>query len=109
MAINLNRLPADLKQLKTVRAGKPIGRPKTGATEVIRQQYFEIVRMHDDDGYRWTEIAVALAAQGVTQGPGSPITGRRLTALMRNVARQIEKAHMRNASRSKRCDLGLPS
>jgi len=105
MKLDLKRLHADARRLKAVRVGSPIGRPKTGATDVIRQQYSEIMRMHDEDGCRWTEIANALAAQGVTQGRGAPLTGRRLTALMRNIALQKENEGKRIASRMRRSDL----
>ena len=47
--------------------------------------------MHREDGATWTEIAAGLAAQGVTQGDGQPITGRRLTALMHNIRVQEER------------------
>ncbi len=48
--------------------------------------------MHREDGATWTEIVAGLAAQGVTQGDGQPITGRRLTALMHNIRVQEERS-----------------
>jgi hypothetical protein len=53
---------------------------KTGATEIVRKHFAELQRMHYQDGASWIEIAAGLAKQGVTQGDGKPITGRRLTA-----------------------------
>jgi hypothetical protein len=91
MSIDLKRLRADVKQLKARRTASPIGKIKTGATEVIRANFEEIERLHREDGASWTEIASGLAAQGVTQGEGHPLTGRRLTALMHNIRTRAEK------------------
>jgi hypothetical protein len=105
MAIDTKRLRVDVQRMKAVRIDTPIGRMKTGATNVIRQNYSELLRMHKEDGCRWTEIATALADQGVSQGNGAPLTGRRLTALMHNIARQREKERTRIVSRSQRSDI----
>lgn len=106
MGIDLQRLRADTRRFKSTRARSPIGKPKTGATEVLRTHYAEINRMHSE-GVQWTEIAAALADQGVTQGDGEPITGRRLTALMRNIARQIERSVTAKSNRMSRKDLAI--
>ena len=91
MDIDLKGLRAHVKQLKARRASSPIGKIKTGASEVIRANFEEIERLHREDGATWTEIASGLAAQGVTQGEGQPLTGRRLTALMHNIRTRAEK------------------
>ncbi len=56
---------------------------------------------------RWSELAAALADQGVTQGDGERLTGRRLTALMRNLTRQIEKQRTDKTDRMLRADLAV--
>lgn len=91
MNIDLKRLRGDVKQLKARRTASPIGKIKSGATEIIRANFEEIERLHREDGANWTEIASGLAAQGVTQGEGQPLTGRRLTALMHNIRTRAEK------------------
>lgn len=90
MKIDLKRLHSDVKRLKARRAESPIGKTKTGATEIIRTHFDELELMFRD-GSSWTEIAAALAAQGVTQGEGQPLTGRRLTALMHNIRVRAQK------------------
>jgi len=85
MKIDLKRLRSEVNRLKANRIDSPIGKIKTGATEIIRRHFDELERMHHEDGASWTEIAAGLAAQGVTQGDGRPLTGRRLTALMHNI------------------------
>lgn len=91
MSIDLERLRDYVKSLKAERQDSPIGKVKSGATEIIRRNRQELERMHREDGATWTEIAAGLAAQGVTQGDGQPITGRRLTALMHNIRVQEER------------------
>ncbi|MEY9387545.1 hypothetical protein ABIF93_005802 [Bradyrhizobium japonicum] len=91
MNIDLKRLRGHVKQLKARRAASSIGKIKTGATEIIRNNFDELERLHREDGASWTEIASGLAAQGVTQGAGQPLTGRRLTALMHNIRTRTEK------------------
>lgn len=103
--MDLKKFCADVKILKAKRSPSPIGRTKTGATAILRKNYSEILRMREIDGLRWTEIALALAAQGVTQGDGAPITGRRITALMRNLALQAEREGINSASRLQRKDI----
>jgi hypothetical protein len=106
--MDMKRIRIDVRSIKARRPPSPIGRPKTGATDIIRNNYLEFYRMHHEDGVQWTEIAAALAAQGVTQGDGDAITGRRLTALMRNIALQIEKEEMKSAARARRSDVTRP-
>jgi hypothetical protein len=103
--MDMKKLRADVQKLKAKRMLSPIGRTKTGATAILRKNYSEILCMHENDGLRWTEIALALAAQGVTQGNGAPITGRRITALMRNLALQSERESSNSASRLQRKDI----
>lgn len=100
MSIDLERLRDYVKSLKAERQDSPIGKIKSGATEVIRKNRQELERMHREDGATWTEIAAGLAAQGVTQGDGQPITGRRLTALMHNIRVQEERLRNREKSAS---------
>ncbi|MES2029319.1 MAG: hypothetical protein V4477_09105 [Pseudomonadota bacterium] len=92
MDIDLKSLRDYVKLLKAERQDSPIGKIKSGATEIIRKNLRELERMHREDGATWTEIAAGLAAQGVTQGDGQPITGRRLTALMHNIRVQEERS-----------------
>jgi hypothetical protein len=90
MKIDLKRLRTDVKQLKARRTDSPLGKTKTGATEAIRAHFDELELMHRD-GSSWNEIAAGLASQGVTQGKGQPLTGRRLTALMHNIRARARK------------------
>jgi hypothetical protein len=85
MKIDLKRLRSDVKRQKANRVDSPIGKRRTGATEIIREHFDDLERMHFEEGASWNEIAAGLAAQGVTQGNGEPLTGRRLTALMHNI------------------------
>lgn len=101
MDIDLRGLRAHLKQLKARRATSPIGKIKTGATEVIRANFDELERLHHEEGASWTEIASGLAAQGVTQGEGQPLTGRRLTALMHNIRTRAEKLKGKGGARNR--------
>ncbi|SRR6266404_625266 len=99
MKIDLRRLRSDVKRLKADRVDSPIGKVKTGATEVIREHFDELERMHHEDDASWTEIAAGLAAQGMTQGEGQPLTGRRLTALMHNIRARAEKLKSKSIER----------
>ena len=101
MKIDLKRLQSDVKRLKASRVDSPIGKVKTGATEVIRKHFDELERMHHEDGASWTEIAAGLAEQGVTQGDGAPLTGRRLTALMHNIRIRAEELENKGAARGR--------
>lgn len=101
MDIDLKRLRGDIKRLKAARVASPIGKIKTGATEIIRSNFDELERLHREDGATWTEIASGLAAQGVTQGEGQPLTGRRLTALMHNIRTRAEKLKSKGDARDR--------
>ena len=94
MGIDLKRLRIDVTRHKAARSTSPIGQIKTGATDIIRKNLRELERMHREDGALWTEIAAGLAAQGVTQGKGRPITGRRLNKLISNI--KVQAAKMKN-------------
>jgi hypothetical protein len=100
MKIDLKRLRSDVNRLKAGRVDSPIGKIKTGATEIIRRHFDELERMHHEDGAAWNEIAAGLAAQGVAQGDGQPLTGRRLTALMHNIRVRAEKLENKGAARA---------
>jgi hypothetical protein len=89
-----------VKRLKADRVASPIGKIKTGATEIIRSHFDELERMHYQDGASWNEIAAGLAAQGVMQGDGQPLKGRRLTALMHNIRVRAVKLKSKGALRS---------
>jgi len=102
MGIDLKRLRTDVKSHKAARGASPIGRIKTGATDIIRKNLPELERMNREDGALWTEIAAGLAAQGVTQGNGRPITGRRLNKLISNIKVQAAKKKNKEMAR------GLP-
>lgn len=104
MRINFDRLRASVQHQALERIASPVGRTRTGATAILRTHYAEIMQLHAD-GTRWTEIANALADQGVTQGDRQRITGRRLTALMRNIRKQVESQRRLKAARQMRNDL----
>jgi hypothetical protein len=97
MDIDLEHLRKFVRQLQADRQDSPIGKVKSGATEVIRKNLRQLERMHREDGATWAEIAAGLAAQGVSQGDGQPITGRRLTALMHNIRVQEERSQAKEA------------
>jgi hypothetical protein len=99
MKIDLKRLRSDITRLKADRVDSPIGKRKTGATEIIREHFDELERMHYEDGASWNEIAAGLAAQGVTQGKGEELTGRRLTALMHNIRIRRTKLKTKGTAR----------
>ncbi len=84
MKIDFKRLSREVERRKSARATSPRGRTKTGATAIIREHLPDLERMHTD-GAIWDEIAAGLSAQGVKQGNGEPLTGRRLTALIHNI------------------------
>lgn len=100
MGIDLKRLRFDVKRHKAARSASPIGRIKTGATDIIRKNLRELERMNREDGALWTEIAAGLATQGVTQGNGRPITGRRLNKLISNIKVQAAKKKNKELTRS---------
>jgi hypothetical protein len=98
MRIDLKRLRGDAKRLQAARVASPQGRGKTGATQIIRDNFDELERLHNLEGVTWAELASCLAAQGVTQGEGQPLTGRRLTALMHNIRVRATKLNVKKSS-----------
>jgi hypothetical protein len=84
MKIDFKRLRREVERRKSARSTSSRGRIKTGATAVIREHLPDLERMHAD-GAIWDDIAAGLSAQGVRQGNGEPLTGRRLTALIHNI------------------------
>ena len=108
MRIDLKRLRHDLKRLKANRAASPIGRVKSGATAVIRNNLAELERMKREDGALWTEIAAGLATQGVTEGDGRPISGRRLNKLISNIKNQVEKKKRKDIARGQSASVPDP-
>jgi hypothetical protein len=84
MKLDFRRLHREVERRKSARVTSPRGRNKTGATAIIREHLPDLERMHAD-GAIWDEIAAGLSTQGVTQGNGKPLTGRRLTALIHNI------------------------
>lgn len=67
MVIDVKQFRKDVERRSLNRTGSPIGKTKTGATKVLRALRDEIQALRTD-GALWTEIAAALAAQGVTPG-----------------------------------------
>jgi hypothetical protein len=100
MGIDLKRLRADVKRHKAARTASPIGQIKTGATDIVRKNLRELERMNREDGALWTEIAAGLAAQGVTEGKGRPISGRRVNKLISNIKVQAAKMKNKEIARS---------
>jgi hypothetical protein len=91
MKVDLKKVRSSVQAKKKARLASRSARSKTGATDVIRPLVTELQRMHDG-GAQWSEIAAALGEQGVVDGGGKPITGRRLTALMHNIEKGAKKA-----------------
>ncbi|MEG9528992.1 MAG: hypothetical protein MIL41_25020, partial [Hyphomicrobiales bacterium] len=71
---------------------------------VVRENLEELRALHDA-GHTWVDIAAGLASQGVTQGSGQPLTGKRLTALIASVEREAIAKSRRQATRAARIDL----
>lgn len=104
MALDLKRLRRDVDRLSSEANPSPIGRVRTGATGIVRAHLDELRRMHDE-GASWVSLAAGLAAQGVTQGDGQPLTGRRLTALIHSIEKAAIKKATRVAGRARRPDI----
>ncbi len=104
--LDLKRLAKDVDVLRKSRPADlgPGGRRLTGAMAIVRDNLEALEALHAS-GTTWVDIAAGLAAQGVTQGNGDPITGNRLTALRASVKRQAAKRAERQARRSVRPDL----
>lgn len=91
MTLDLKRLSNDGSRLKTKRSKSRSGRETTGTTKAIRMALPTIYKLRKD-GVQWSDIAAALAAQGIVQGKDRiPLTTNRLTALVRQIEQQNEK------------------
>jgi hypothetical protein len=104
--INIERLKADVAQARRDRPADvgPGGRRLTGAMAIVREKLAALETLKAG-GATWVQIAAGLAAQGVTQGEnGEPITGRRLTALIVSVKRQLARQAAKQAVRERRAD-----
>ena len=110
MALDPRRLRQDVDARRTDRpaAAGSGGRQRTGAMAVVRDHLADIETLRAE-GARWGDIAAAMAAQGVTQGEGKPITERRLTALIASVRKQDAKRKSLSDSRSARPDIERPT
>ena len=104
--LDLKRLAKDVDTLRNDRPVDrgPGGRRLTGAMEIVRDN-LEALEALKAAGSTWVEIAAGLAAQGVTQGEGEPITGKRLTSLCASVKRQAAQKAAAEARRLARLDL----
>jgi len=75
---------------------------------VVRDNLEALEALHAA-GASWVDLAAGLAAQGVTQGQGDPLTDNRLTALIASVKRQAARQAEAKARRRTRPDLPRPS
>lgn len=99
MTLDLKRLRTDSSKLKTERLKSGSGRETTGTTKAIRTALPTIYRLREE-GVQWSDIAAALAAQGVVQGKDRvALTTNRLTALVRQIEQQNEKRAAKAASK----------
>lgn len=104
--LDVKRLRADVASMRQERQPKvgAVGRTSTGAMALVREHLSELEALKAA-GATWPEIAAALAAQGVTQGPAqTPITAKRLTSLIASVRRQVARRAEREHRRSRRLD-----
>ncbi|RYB06601.1 hypothetical protein [Lichenibacterium ramalinae] len=101
-------MPVDVERLRRDAAALGGSRNKdarsSGAMALVRAHLAEIERLRAE-GITWTDIAAALAAQGVRRRDGGPISGRRLTALIDSIRRQDAKRQKAMARRISRGDL----
>ncbi len=105
MPLDLKRLQRDVAALGRARATENVARGKaSGAMAIVRTLLAEIERLRGE-GATWTDIAAALAGQGVRRRDGAPITGRRLTGLIDSIRRQDAKRRRAMARRASRGDL----
>lgn len=74
--------------------------------DLVRAHLAEIERLKAQ-GLTWTDIAAALAEQGVRRRDGAPITGRRLTGLIDSIRRQDAKRSKAAARRALRGDIAV--
>lgn len=101
--LDLRRLKRDVARSQASRPTgmAPGGRRSTGSMAVVRRHLPQLDALRAE-GATWAEIAAALAAQGLTQGEAqTPITAKRLTALVALVRKAEAK---RSASIAKRTD-----
>lgn len=108
--LDVSRLQRDVEALETekeARGRQRDGRVKSGAMKMVRENLAQIKALHAS-GHIWNTIAEALAAQGLTQGDGDPITGRRLSSLVSAIEKQTERKELKLAARRQRRDLVRP-
>lgn len=106
----------DPEQLRRVieqrRASRPEGTTSpnraSGAMAAVREN-LAALRALQTAGFTWDEIAAALSARGVLRRDGQPLTGRRLTALIDSVERQMRGELRRAEMRRARSDLVRPA
>lgn len=99
MTLDLKRLSTDGSRLKTERSKSRRGRETTGTTKAIRAALPTIYKLRKD-GVQWSDIAAALAAQGIVQGKDRvALTTNRLTALVRQIEQQNEKRAAKAANK----------
>jgi hypothetical protein len=108
--LDLKRLAKDID---TRRMSRPLGvgpggRRLTGAMAIVRDNLQALEALHAS-GASWVDLAAGLTAQGVTQGQGEPLTGKRLTALIASIKRQAARRAAAEARRGGRPDLAGPS
>jgi hypothetical protein len=100
MALDLKRLHRDAKRLQEQKLKSRAGRETTGTTKAVRAALAEIYQLREE-GVQWSDIAKALADQGVVQGKAhSPLTTNRLTALVRQIEKQRQAAQAKSAKKS---------
>ena len=104
--LDLKRVRADVRKRQASRQNeiRTGGRPRNGTMALLRRHLAQFEQMVAE-GATWVDIAAALAAQGVSQGDGQPITGRRLTALRASLRRQDERRTRAVAERTQREDI----
>lgn len=105
--LDVSRLRQDVEAneaAKEARGAKRDGRVKSGSMQAVRENLSQIKSLHAD-GHIWNTIAEALATQGMTQGDGDPITGRRLSALVSAIEKQAERRGHKLAARRQRRDI----
>lgn len=109
MRLNLHRLRRDVAARGLSREADDVARGKaSGAMAIVRAHLPEIERLKGE-GATWTDIAAALAGQGVKRRDGGPITGRRLTGLIDSIRRQDAKRRRAMERRASRADLSEPT
>lgn len=109
-SLDVSRFTRDVEALsgeKEALTGRRDGRVKSGAMKMVRENLAQIKALHTA-GHIWNTIAAALAVQGLTQGDGDPITGRRLSALVSAVEKQAARQERKLEVRRQRRDLVNP-